>query len=189
MPTRKWGTEKLVNTTTTNAQLSPRVTVLSNGRIIVVWQDFSSGHAAVRGQLFDATGVKIGGEIAIDVAAGNDEVLPSVTALADGGFYVTWTQLVGSSNYVLGSIYNADGAFVRSQPVVFAFYQDRGSVEARLGTGTVVAWIHYTDAQTSDVDFRIFDAVGNGSQLFTAGHFLDTPVDLAIAVSPDHLNS
>ena len=188
MPMLKWGTEKLVNTNTLNNQATGRVVALTNGRFVVIWQDGSGAHQAVRGQLYDATGNRIGSEIAIDVNPGNDEILPSVAALADGGFYVTWTQLVGSSNYVLGSIYNADGAFVRSQTVVYSFYQDSRSVEVALGTGSVVAWVHYTDPQKYELDFRIFDAVGNGSQIFPVTYSSigqSTVFDPTIAVSPD----
>src|SRR5262249_32503474 len=123
MPTRKWGSERLVDTTTAGDQLASKVTALPNGRFVVVWHANSGAHPAIRTQIFDAAGNRVGTEIAVDANLGNDEVLPSVTALADGGFYVTWTQLVGSSNYILGSVYNASGTFVRSQPAVYSFDQ------------------------------------------------------------------
>ena len=172
MPTRKWGTEKLVNTTTANGQQLSKVTTLAGGGFVVVWQDGSGAHAAIRGQLFDAAGNRIGSEIAIDVQAGNDEVLPSVAPLADGGFTVTWTQLVGTSNYILGSVYNSSGAFVRSQPTVFAFDQVSDSQVARLGAGTVVAWDDPT-TNSGDIQFRIFDSSGVGSAVLTA----NAPID------------
>ncbi len=64
---------------------------------MVVWEDRSGAFAAIRAQRFDATGKKLGGELAIAVQPGNNEVHPAVAAIAGGGFYVTWTQQVGTS--------------------------------------------------------------------------------------------
>ncbi len=165
MPTRKWGPERLVNTTTINGQQSSHVAVLANGTFVVVWEDDSGAHTAIRAQRFDAAGNPLGGEIAIATSTGNDQVLPSVTALADGGFYVTWTQLVGPDNYIFGSVYDAGGAFIRPQTVVFAFGQDTNSEAARLGTGSAVVW---EDPDANNIDFRVFDAAGNGSAVLVA---------------------
>jgi Ca2+-binding RTX toxin-like protein len=59
--------------------------VLANDRLILVWSDSSS----VRAQLFDAHGVKIGGEILVSA-----ETSPTVDVAAhpDGGFVVSWTD-------------------------------------------------------------------------------------------------
>jgi hypothetical protein len=91
MPARKWGIEKLVNTTTAGSQQYSKVAVLSGGGFVVVWEDDGGTHPAIRAQRFDAAGNRVGGEIAIATSATNDQVLPSVTARADGGFYATWT--------------------------------------------------------------------------------------------------
>ncbi|MDQ6432589.1 calcium-binding protein [Mesorhizobium sp. LHD-90] len=189
MPTRKWGAEKLVNTTTAGSQAFSDVAALAGGGFVVVWEDESAGSdAAIRAQRYDATGQTVGGEILI---AGpiptNDLDLPSVTGLADGGFYVTWTQNVGSgNNYIQGSVYNANGGFVRDQPVVFAFGEDDDSHVAKFGTGSIVAWTDPNFATGHNVLFRIFDAAGNGSPVLTANSF--TPgfqQAPSVAASPD----
>ena len=168
MATRKWGTEKLVNTTAAGNQADPKVTVLPDGRIVIVWQDSSGAHAAVRGQIFDTTGNRIGGEIPIFVAAGNDEVSPSVSATGSGDFYVTWTQLVGSSNYILGSVYDPNGAFVRSQPADFdsSIVDHSDSAVAESGTATV--WekrdgISIGGGPGIDIGFTMIDNAGHES--------------------------
>ena len=66
--------------------------------------------AAIRAQRYDGVGNPVGGEMAIAVTAGYDQVLPAVTALADGGCYATWTELVDNITYILGSDYDANGA-------------------------------------------------------------------------------
>ena len=165
MPTRKWGSEKLVNTTTAGNQLNSDVAALAGGGFVVVWQDDSGADAAIRAQRYDALGNRVGGEMTITAGPGA-ETLPSVTGLADGGFYVTWTLDTGpNSNDIRGNVYNANGAFVRSQPVIFASGNDTDSDVARLGTDSVVVW---EDATNTNIAFRIFSDAGIGGGVLTA---------------------
>ena len=167
MPTRKWGSEILVNTTVAGDQTNSKITVLAGGGFVVVWQDDRSADSAILAQLYDAVGNRIGGELTLAAAAGIDFVLPDVTALADGSFYFTATQLVGADNYIVGAVYDASGAVVRAQHVVFAFGQDTNSDVARLGTGSVVTWEDPNGVNT-DILFRIFDAAGTGGAVLSA---------------------
>jgi len=63
----RWGTEFLINTTTTGDQVAPSITALADGRFVVAWQDFSaspddpSGYAG-RAQVFNADGSPSGAE-------------------------------------------------------------------------------------------------------------------------------
>src|SRR5262245_6893633 len=113
MSTRKWGTEKLVNTTTIGDQFNSEVAALTGGGFVVVWTDNSAGtDSAIRAQRYDAVGNPVGAEMLIAPSIpGNDLDLPSVTGLADGGFYVTWTQNAGVNNEIRGSVYDANGVF------------------------------------------------------------------------------
>ena len=188
MPTRKWGSEKLVNTTITGAQAFSDVAALAGGGFVVVWEDESAGSdAAIRAQRYDATGQTVGGEMLIaGPSPTNDLDAPSVTGLADGSFYVTWTQNVGSDNYIQGSVYNANGGFVRDQTVVFASGQDDDSQVAKFGNGSIVAWTDPNFSTGHNILFRIFDATGVGGALLTANSvtagFQEAP---SVAASPD----
>ena len=117
MPTRKWGTEKLVNTTTAGHQSNSQVAGLAGGGFVVVWADGSSTDSDIRAQRYDATGAKLGGETVIHSVAGLGQFEPSVTGLADGGFFVSWTAqgAGGAPADVIGKVYNANGALVRLQ--------------------------------------------------------------------------
>lgn len=86
MPTRKWGSEKVVNTTTAGNQYRSDVAALAGGGFVVVWEDDSGADARVLGQRYDALGNPVGGQVTIGANIGNDHITPSVTALADGGY-------------------------------------------------------------------------------------------------------
>ncbi len=164
MPTRKWGLESQVNTTLGGPQHNSKIAALTEGRFVVVWQDDSSGNAAIRAQIFDSAGKPVGGEFPIADVAGNNYILPDVTALADGSFYVTATEQHAVDNYIVGSVWDANGVVVRFQPVAFAFGQDTYSKVAQLGSGSVVTWYDPESVGNNTV-FRIFDADGNGASI------------------------
>ncbi|MFN0192472.1 MAG: calcium-binding protein [Aestuariivirga sp.] len=185
MPTRKWGAEKLVNTGLTGDQLNSSIAGLTGGGYVVVWQDDSTVDSAIRAQRFDAQGNKAGAEIEIIEQPGNGSSLPSVAGLADGGFYVNWTFDVTTDNYILGSVYDANGAFVRVQNVVFPIGFDRDTSTARLGTGSVVAW-RDPEANSGDLLFRVFDAAGNAGAVLTANtSTVGVQNDPSVAATPD----
>lgn len=83
--------ELLVNTSTTGNQAKPALTALKGGGFAVAWED-TGGDWVVRVQAFDATGRKVGTEqlAATDTRAAQDT--PSLTALDDGGFALSWTS-------------------------------------------------------------------------------------------------
>ena len=91
----KVGHEILVNTETGSGQYYPAIAVLADGRFVVAWQD-DSGQApdtsgsAVRAQIFEADGTKVGDEFVVNTTVESNQKDPSIVALPDGGFVVTW---------------------------------------------------------------------------------------------------
>ena len=84
-----------VNSTTYHEQTNPSATTLADGGVIVTWQsqyqDYSSTWG-VFGQRFDVSGKALGEEFPINAYTNSGQTEPSVTALDDGGFAVTWTD-------------------------------------------------------------------------------------------------
>ena len=110
------GNEFQVNTETANSQSSPSVTVLSNGGFVVVWTSFNQDGdgGGIYGQRFNADGTTNGDEFQVNQTTDNGQLNPSVTALSDGGFVVTWDSFGqdgsdADSYSVHGRRYNADG--------------------------------------------------------------------------------
>jgi serralysin len=88
------GGEILVNTTLAGVQAGASFTALNDGGFVVSWfspQKDGSGYAACA-QRFDDDGQKIGDEMQINTTQKADQHLPSVAALPDGGFVMTWTS-------------------------------------------------------------------------------------------------
>jgi len=88
-----------------NAIGQPSVTQLSNGNVLVVWDENYSSKVGISGRLFTASGTAIGSELSLSTANGID-VTPDVTALSGGGFVISYAT--GGDSYA--SIYNNAGA-------------------------------------------------------------------------------
>lgn len=99
----KIGNEFLVNTQTSSGQALPKITGLQNGQFVITWVDFSGtlgdpNGASIKAQVFNADGSKVGGEFLVNTNTGNNQNLPSITALSNGGFVVAW----GDESHTLG---------------------------------------------------------------------------------------
>lgn len=143
-------TEFRVNKTTENYQEHQSVAGLAGGGFVVVWASFGEDGEFydVYAQRYDAAGKKIGKrEFKVNKTSENIQDMPSVAALADGGFVITWQSFnQDGHNYgVYGQRYNARGK--RRGPREFQvnmttqFEQGSPSVAGLARGGFVVAWI------------------------------------------------
>lgn len=96
----KVGSEFLVNTKTENYQIVSHVAALSTGGFVATWLDTNNNVVPhddyIRGQVFSATGAKVGAEFLVSQ---NPLVLKNFTqvvALPTGGFSITWTEFSGA---------------------------------------------------------------------------------------------
>ena len=153
------GGEILVNTTTANSQRNPEITLLTNGGYAVVWDNTVPGQPGtlgVFGQVFDASGVRVGGEIQINT----DGYSQQVTALAGGGFVVTWTHAVGSPlSGVSARVYDASG-----QPRGAAFVLDDDQIASlssvtATDTGFIAVW-RANNPGEAVIAVQAYDAAG-----------------------------
>lgn len=107
-----------VSTTVNGAQFSPSVTALRdavtvdgvvNDGFVVVWvSDGQDGDGwGIYGQRYSNAFAKVGGEFLINSTTVGNQGEPSVTALSDGSFVVTWDSASGE---VVGRKFDATGA-------------------------------------------------------------------------------
>ncbi|MBL8675542.1 MAG: hypothetical protein JNL07_11680, partial [Rhodospirillales bacterium] len=123
------GAPVVVNTTTAGAQTLAAVAGLSGGGFVVVWTDGSATGGdtsswAIRGQIFAANGTAVGGEFLVNTTTADAQYQPTVTALADGGFVVSWedySQNATNSADILARRFDAAGVAIGAEFRVNAF--------------------------------------------------------------------
>ncbi len=105
------GTEFTVNATTASTQYQPAVTALAGGGYAVSWTGLNpaNGTNDIYVQRFDAGGKAVGAETVVNWTFGGTEQTSSITALADGGFVVSWSS---NTSPVYSQRYTADGLAV-----------------------------------------------------------------------------
>lgn len=150
----KVGGEFLVNTETLNGQNTPHVAKLSNGNVVVTWQDLSgtlgdaSGNS-IKAQILDSTGAKVGVEFLVNTETAGTQTAIDMIALANGNFVVTWQDASGTlgdadSTSIKAQIFNAQGQKVGTEFLVnttTAGGQGTPTI-AVVGDNFVIAWRH-----------------------------------------------
>src|SRR5690242_17928063 len=165
------GSEIVVNTTTTSGQFTPTITSLLNGGFVVSWEDDSQANgdaAAIRAQMFDAGGNKVGSEVVVNAPNGSEQDAPTITALAGGGFVVAWEDFSGfagdAGGGIVAQIFNSQGAKVGDQFLVNTT-TDGSQVSPKitaLSDGKfVVVWESDGSDGSPVVRGQVFDGNGN----------------------------
>lgn len=164
----KSGTEFQINTYTTDSQFDPSVSGLSNGNFIVVWtsngQDGDAG--SIHGQIFNSGGSKHGTEFQANTYTVLNQRKPSVSALNNGGFVVTWESdsQDGSGYGVYGQVFNSGGSMVGSEFQVNSYTSSTQGIPSVIGLnngGFVIVWQSVTqDGSNYGIFSQIFDLVG-----------------------------
>jgi hypothetical protein len=140
------GSDFQVNITRNGAQW-PSTAALGDGGFVVTWQ--SAGEDGdgwgIRGRRYSAAGSPVGADFQVNTYTTNDQQDPSVAALGDGGFVVTWVSdgQDGSGSGVYGQRFSAAGAPAGAEFQVntsTANNQIIPSVAGLTGGGFVVTW-------------------------------------------------
>ncbi len=86
------GGEFQVNTTVVDQQDDPSVAMSADGSFVVVWESYlqDGSSEGVYGQLYDATGAKVGSEFRVAVATSGSQNQPDVAMDDAGNFVVVW---------------------------------------------------------------------------------------------------
>lgn len=166
-----------VNTFTGEQQVNPAHAVLADGTVVVVWGSFRQDGSlqGVYAQRLSASGQKIGEEFRVNQATTYNQRTPSVTALAAGGFVVTFVSeslrgvdALGLERFdvdIVARLYDAAGAPVGDEFKVngSANICANPAVSGSALGGFTVAWSQIDAAVKTngwDVWARSFDAAG-----------------------------
>ena len=166
-----------VNTYTSNTQENPEIAVLTDGSYVIVWNSYGQDDTnsdGIYAQRFAANGVAMGPEFRINDAVDGAQHLPTIAALSDGGFVVTWqdqTGVDGSGYGVIAQRFDASGTAQGSNFVVnttTSGTQYAGPVAGYTG-GFAVMWSSsQTGGSSWDIYIQRFDNAGakvGGEQL------------------------
>jgi hypothetical protein len=86
------GAEFQVNTYTTDYQFGPSVAVRGDNSFVVTWTTDSASGYAIRGQRYDASGARAGGEFQVSAYTVYPQQSSTVRMRDDGEFTVAWTE-------------------------------------------------------------------------------------------------
>ena len=124
----------------------PTITALGGGGFLVTWvaKNARDGDGyGLFGQVFSASGVRVGAEFGITVATAGYQYDAHAAGLADGGFVVSWTSPDGDGYGVWARVFDAAGTPVTGDialATTTAFDQGQSVVAALPGGGFVAVW-------------------------------------------------
>ncbi|NOT15864.1 MAG: calcium-binding protein [Methylotenera sp.] len=178
------GAEFQVNSYTVSNQSYANVTALADGGFVVTWRSNGqdTSNYGVYGQRYDATGVPQGGEFIVNTYTLDNQQVPSVTALAGGGFVVTWESegQDGEGYGIYAKRYDVNGLLQGEEFKVnttSSYHQSNASIAALADGGFVVAW-------QSQAGFDIFAQRYNAAGVPQGGEFQVNTLDVLYSYEP-----
>lgn len=174
------GNEFRINTYTTVSQVTPSVAALTDGGFVVCWEsgvEDGSG-SGIYAQRYDAAGNASGVEFRINTTVADQQIAPSVAALGDGGFVVSWSSQNqdGSGYGIYVQRYDAAGAAAGNETQVnttTAGHQETSAVTALDDGGFIVTW-GSTNVDGTFVYGQRYDATG---QAVSSEFLVNTTLD------------
>jgi diaminopimelate epimerase len=160
------GADFILNDLTTGNQFYPTITALADGRFIATWQSYDSGtDSDIRARIFNADGSAASADLFVNDTTTDAQYTPSVTALADGRFVVTWSSRDNGADFdIRARIFNADGSPAGADFIV----NDTTTADQNVPTVTtladgrfVVAWSSYDNGAGDNIRARVFNADGS----------------------------
>ena len=144
---------------------NPQVVSLLGGRFFVTWENWQNGE--IYGRIFDNDGTAIGSEFTVNGITAGFQWDPSVTALTDGRFVVTWTdtQNPGVSYSLQGQLFEADGSRSGNQFTLNSTSRDSPDFHPKivpLPDGRFVALYENTNGSIQQI-VQVFAADGTPS--------------------------
>ncbi|WP_189411968.1 calcium-binding protein [Neogemmobacter tilapiae] len=178
----KSGNEFLVNTSTNGDQFASAVTALPGGGFVATWTDFGSNAgdnigAAVRAQVFNSAGAKVGAEFLVNTVVANSQSTPAIATLPDGRFVISWTDESSGLSDIRAQVFNADGSKSGEEFVAHtttSSLQFDSSITVLADGRFVIGWTDFSglvgDQSGSGVVAQVFDPrtaaiLANGSAL------------------------
>jgi len=195
------GTDTLVNTNTTDGQITPRVVQLADGKYMVIWVGsvilpvvsvggtFAAAYANadIRAQIYNADGTPSGGEIVINTTTAGAQLRPVVAQLSDGNVLITWHDGVGPAggsaettpNTIRAQEFTSAGVATGGE---FAIGNSNGRVHSLAATATGGFVVTYQQGGVGGALAvgNIVTQVYNSSNVQTSSFIVDNTLLLAV---------
>ena len=187
-----------VNITTISDQQVPVVTGLADGGWVIAWQSVSAGgDLEIFQQRFDEFGVAQSGvDMLVNNAAADDQGVPSITALSNGGWVVTWesgSASVPGSYDIYQKVYDKDGNVALDESLVNSTMdgdQRHPFVTALSDGGWVISWEGSAANDPDGIYQKVFHFANNAPMLSgTKAVFGDGVEDTAYTILDSQLRT
>jgi ELWxxDGT repeat protein len=171
------GAEFVVNTAADDQQFGAEVALLENGDVVIVWSDRSgtggdASETSVKARLFDGDGAPLTGEILVNTTTAEAQISPKVTALAGGGFAVSFTDWsLGDGNYnadslldVRAQFFTSTGAKLGGEILVNTTTdarQDQSSIVSLSNGNVLIVWQDTSADDSADLKGQLFSSTGD----------------------------
>lgn len=163
------GAEQQVNNQVEDYQLNASVTSLTDGGWLVCWESYAqdgSGYGVYQ-QRFTADGLTSGEESRVNTQTTGSQNTAAVTALADGGWLVSWMAYSedGLQSDILQQRYSSAGLPIGAEATVNSSsgtLQESSQTTALLDGGWLVTWhAPQADGNATDIFQQRYAANGN----------------------------
>jgi Ca2+-binding RTX toxin-like protein len=159
--------ETRVNTYTTGDQTVPSVVTLANGGWVLTWVSYGQDGdmQGIYQQQFDADGHATTPETRVNTYTAVDQIVPAATALADGGWLVTWSSRYqdGDGFGIFQKRFDADGNAASGDIQVNTYTtgdQFSSDTTGLADGGWVVAWYSDTPSGYTNIYQQRYEADG-----------------------------
>ena len=159
------GAQFLANTTG-SVGLSDSVVTTGNGGFAIIYDTVSGSAREVAGQLFDATGQKVGGEFLVNTSTSFDQGSSQAIGLGNGSFVVVWNDQSNKDTQsrltdVRAQVFGSDGQKIGGEILVnTATMADQlFDTVTKTGNGFVVTWLDRSTAP-ANAKAQFFDSTG-----------------------------
>jgi hypothetical protein len=162
------GAEFLVNTTINSIQHRPDIAIAANGSFVITWASYfqDGDDYGIYFQQFDAAGVKMGNEEAVNITTAFPQDHPSIAMNANGDFAIAWLtfdQTLWSWNTFM-RLFDNNGVAQTAEIVAHQeTNNDQRDIDIAMdSTGNIVAvWASdFQDGSGKGVFTRLFDTTG-----------------------------
>jgi VCBS repeat-containing protein len=158
----KVGGEFIVNSNVNGDQYQSSVVSLASGNFVVAWQDNSSGNSNILGQMFTASGQRVGGTMTLgNTSDGSSKSSVSLTALANGGFVAAFVSYRndGTQNYndVHATVFDSNGNQVGAELLINTTLiggQHEPAISALSDGSFVIVWVDNSAYYGNNPDYN-----------------------------------